>query len=138
MKRLTLVLAGVVLFCLAGVVSGWAGDVLIETYKGDVITARRILNLGETYRFRYKGNRIKFPMERMESLRCLDDRGNGHMVLTRTDGKSFEFTGSNAGIVSDWRQGHYSTIRYEFEDEVTESIAESWIRSDKIRTIRFR
>ncbi|AMK10902.1 hypothetical protein [Pseudodesulfovibrio indicus] len=138
MNRFFILAAAAVFFLVAGVAPCRAGDVLIETYKGEVITAKRIVNLGEFYRFRYKGNQVKFPVKRMQSLECMDERGNGRMVMTRKDGKSFEFTGSNAGIVSDWKQGHYSTIRYEYEDEVTESVAKSWIKSDKVRTIRFR
>ena len=114
-----------------------AGGVLIETYGGEVIKARRIINLATTYAFRYQGNRIRFPVERMRSLRCEGERGNGPMVLTRRDGKSFSFTGSNVGIVTDWKQGHYAVIRYEFDDEVTEAPATSWIKSDKVREIRF-
>ena len=117
--------------------AGWAGEVFIETYKGDTIRAVRITNLGETYSFRYKGNPIQFSLARLGSLHCKDERGNGRMVLTRKDGKSFEFTGSNSGIVSDWKQGHYSTIRYEFEDEVTGTIANAWLKSDKVKTILF-
>lgn len=138
MKRCVLVLIGVVALFMVSAIPSWAGDVVIETYRGDVITAKCILNLGDIYKFRYKGNRINFPLEKMKSLHCKDERGNGRMVLMRKDGKSFEFTGSNAGIVSDWKQGSYSRIRYEFEDEVTESVTESWVKSDKVRTIRFK